>query len=136
MKPKVKNLRIFGCPIYTHVPKKKRTKLEPSRKNGNFVRYNDTLKAYMIYILRQRQIQVTHNVTFDEDVTFNRSKGTHMEIDSEEKEVLKDKGTNPSSLVVHPLDYQEELVDPTELVDPPRDVLVIRKRPTCLHDTL
>ena len=31
-KPKVIHLRIFGCLIYIHIPKEKRTKLDPSRK--------------------------------------------------------------------------------------------------------
>lgn len=29
--PKIGHLRIFGCPIYIHVPTKKRMKLEPLR---------------------------------------------------------------------------------------------------------
>ena len=32
VKPKVSHLRIFGCPVYIHVPKEKRTKLEPTCK--------------------------------------------------------------------------------------------------------
>jgi transposase InsO family protein len=28
-KPNVENLRIFGCPVYSHIPKEKRNKLEP-----------------------------------------------------------------------------------------------------------
>ena len=28
-KPKVIHLRIFGCPMYIHIPKEKRTKLDP-----------------------------------------------------------------------------------------------------------
>ena len=36
-KPKVSHLKIFGCPIYVHIPKEKRTKLDPSGKNGIFV---------------------------------------------------------------------------------------------------
>jgi hypothetical protein len=47
-------------------PKEKRTKLEPSGKKGTFVGYNETLKACMIYIPRQRQIEVSCDVTFDE----------------------------------------------------------------------
>jgi len=31
-KPKIGHLTIFGCPVYIHVPKEKRTKLEPSRR--------------------------------------------------------------------------------------------------------
>ena len=36
-KPKVIHIRIFGCPVYIHIPKEKRTKLDPSRKKGIFV---------------------------------------------------------------------------------------------------
>jgi hypothetical protein len=53
-KPKFSHLRIFGCPVYIHVPQEKRTKLEPSRKKGTFVGYSETLKAYRIYIPGQR----------------------------------------------------------------------------------
>jgi hypothetical protein len=48
-KPEVSHLRIFGCPIYTHVPKEKRTKLDPSGKKGIFVGYSESSKAYRIY---------------------------------------------------------------------------------------
>ena len=30
-KPEVSHLGIFGCPVYIHIPKEKRTKLDPSR---------------------------------------------------------------------------------------------------------
>jgi hypothetical protein len=66
------------------VPKEKRTKLEPSGKKGTFVGYNETSKAYKIYIPGQRQIEVSRDVTFDEEVAFRRSRESHMEIDSEE----------------------------------------------------
>jgi hypothetical protein len=49
-KPEVSHLRIFGCQVSIHVPKEKRTKLEPLRKKGTFVGYSETLKAYRIYI--------------------------------------------------------------------------------------
>jgi hypothetical protein len=68
--------------------------------------------------------------------TFVGYKESHMEIDSEEQEAPKDDHTDPSSPVVHPSDYQEELVEPAEPVDLPRDVAVTRKRPAWLRDTL
>jgi hypothetical protein len=37
VRPKIENLRIFGCLVYIHVPKEKRTKLEPSGRNDMFV---------------------------------------------------------------------------------------------------
>ena len=44
-KPKVSHLRIFGFPVYIHIPKEKRTKLDPSGKKGIFVGYSESLKA-------------------------------------------------------------------------------------------
>jgi hypothetical protein len=48
------HFRIFGCPIYLHVPKEKRSKLDPSTRKGTFVGYNESSKAYRIYIPGQR----------------------------------------------------------------------------------
>ena len=48
-KPEVSHLRIFGCPMYIHIPNDKRTKLDPSGKKGIFVGYSESSKAYRIY---------------------------------------------------------------------------------------
>jgi hypothetical protein len=58
IKPEVGHLRIFGCPVYIHVPKEKRTKMEPSSKKGVFWGYSEKSKAYRIYVPGQRQIEV------------------------------------------------------------------------------
>jgi hypothetical protein len=34
-KLEVRHLKIFGCPVFIHISKEKRNKLEPSRKEGN-----------------------------------------------------------------------------------------------------
>ena len=39
-KLEVSHLRIFGYPVYIHIPKEKRTKLDPSGKKGIFVGYS------------------------------------------------------------------------------------------------
>jgi hypothetical protein len=56
MKPLVDHLRIFGSPVYIHIPKEKRTKLDPSEKKGTCVGYSETSKAYIIYVLGQKFI--------------------------------------------------------------------------------
>jgi hypothetical protein len=48
VKPEVGHFRIFGCSVYIHVPKEKRTKLDPSGRKGTFVGYSESLKAYRI----------------------------------------------------------------------------------------
>ena len=49
-KPEVSHLKIFGFLVYIHIPKEKRTKLDPSRKKGIFVGYCEVSKAFRIYI--------------------------------------------------------------------------------------
>jgi hypothetical protein len=49
-KPKVNHLQIFGCPVYVHILKDKRSKLDSSGKKGVFVGYSETSKAYRVYI--------------------------------------------------------------------------------------
>jgi hypothetical protein len=51
IKPEVGNLRILGCPMYSHVPKEKRTNMEPSGKKGVFLGYSENSKDYKIYVL-------------------------------------------------------------------------------------
>ena len=83
-KPEVGHLRIFKCLVDIHVPKEKRTKMEPSGKKGIFVGYSETSKAYRIYILGQRQTEVSRDVTFHEEVVFKRSK--ELQFDTKMKE--------------------------------------------------
>jgi hypothetical protein len=79
IKPEVEHLRIFGCPVYIHVPKEKRTKREPLGKKGVFMGYSENSKAYMIYIPGQRKIEVRRDVTFHDEFTFNKSKELQQE---------------------------------------------------------
>jgi hypothetical protein len=46
VKHDIRHFRIFGCPVYLHVPEEKRSKLEPSGRKGTFVGYNESSKAY------------------------------------------------------------------------------------------
>ena len=43
-KPQVSHLKIFGCPVYVHIPKEKRTKLDPTGKKGIFIKYCESPK--------------------------------------------------------------------------------------------
>ena len=65
-KPDLSHLRIFGCPVYMHIPKEKRTKFEPSGKRGIFIGYSENFKVYRIYIPRQRSIKISRDVIFEE----------------------------------------------------------------------
>ena len=71
-KPDVSHFRNFGSPICFHVPKEKRNKLGASRKKGIFVGYSENTKGYRIYVADQREVVISHDVTFDEDIALNK----------------------------------------------------------------
>ena len=84
-KPEVSHLKIFGCPVYIHIPKEKRTKLDPSGKKGIFVGYCEVSKAFRIYTLGFHHMEISRDVTFDEETALKRSrKCQHEEVYEEE----------------------------------------------------
>ena len=82
-KPEVSHLRIFGCLVYIHIPKEKWTKLDPSGKKGIFVGYSESSKACIIYFPGFKKIDINRDVTFDEDLAYNKSRKRPVE-DSKE----------------------------------------------------
>ena len=65
--------------MYIHIPKEKRTKLYPSRKKGIFVGYSEILKAYIIYFPGFKKIDISRDIKFDEDSTYNKSRKRPVE---------------------------------------------------------
>jgi hypothetical protein len=98
VKPEVGHFKIFGCLVYIHVPKDKMTKLDPSGRKGTFVGYNESSKAYHIYIPSQRQIEVRRYVNFEEEVAFRRARGSQMDIDSERQEDIVPSPPHPPTV--------------------------------------
>ena len=68
------HLKIFGCPVFIHIPKEKRNKLEPSRKKGIFVGYYEVSKAFRIYIHGHHHIEISRDATFDEEAALKKSR--------------------------------------------------------------
>jgi len=88
--PEVNHFRIFGYHVFVHIPKEKRTKLEPSGWKGIFFGYVGTLKAYRIYIPGHRKVEISRDVTFNENANFSKSKQIRTkEAHEKENEVPK-----------------------------------------------
>ena len=49
-------------------------KLDPSRKKGIFLGYSKSSKAYRIYFPCYKKIDISRDVTFDEDTAYNKSR--------------------------------------------------------------
>jgi hypothetical protein len=87
-KPEVRHLKIFGCPVFIHIPKEKRHKLDSSEKKGIFVGYCEVSKAFRIYIPGHRHIEISRDLTFDEDAALKKSKICQLEEVCEEELVI------------------------------------------------
>jgi hypothetical protein len=88
-KLEVSHLKIFGYPVFIHIPKEKRNKLEPSGKKGIFVGYCEVSKAFRIYIPGHRHIEISRDVTFDEEATLKKLIRCQLE------EVYEEEPVNP-----------------------------------------
>ena len=73
-KLEVSHLKIFGCPVYVHILKEKRTKLDPSGKKGIFIGYYEFFKALRIYISGFHHIKTSREVTFYEGTSLKKSR--------------------------------------------------------------
>ena len=77
--PKIGHFRIFGCLTYSHLPFEKRIKLEAKGERGIFVGYDETLKAFRIYLPAHRKVVVRREVKFEEEKAFRRSLDSEMQ---------------------------------------------------------
>ena len=68
--PEISHFKIFECPFYICVLREKRTKLDPAKKRGIFVGYSESAKAYPIYIPCHRKMELSIDITFEEDVAY------------------------------------------------------------------
>jgi hypothetical protein len=62
--PRIKDLRIFGEEVFTHIPKQKRQKLDAKAKRGFFVGYDGDRKGYRIWYPEDDTIQTVRDVVF------------------------------------------------------------------------
>ena len=78
-KTEVSHLKIFGCLVYVHILKEKRTKLDPFGKKGIFVGYCEVSKSFRIYILGFHHIEINRDVTSHEETTLKKYRRCHLE---------------------------------------------------------
>ncbi|CAI5728373.1 unnamed protein product [Peronospora farinosa] len=67
-KPLLKNLKVFGCHAYVHVPKEKSSKLDARSTLCRFLGYSDHEKAYRFEEISSSRILVSRDAQFMEDM--------------------------------------------------------------------
>lgn len=63
-KPDIRDLRILGAAVYTHIPKEKRKKLDAKGKRGYFVGYETEVKGYRIWYPDDDCLRTSRDVVF------------------------------------------------------------------------
>jgi hypothetical protein len=132
-KPEVIHLKIFGCPIFIHIPKEKRKNMEPSRKKGIFVGYCEVSKAFKIYIPGHHHIEISRDVTFDEYVVLNKSRRCHLEEVYEDEPVIHRTTEREVPRAVELV--REDIIYPDEEIPEDHDIVEFQEPPqmTILH---
>jgi hypothetical protein len=69
-KPNVSHLKVFGCITHMHVPKEKKSKLDPKAEKCIFIRYSLEQKGYRCFNPSTRKLQASRDVVFDEMVSW------------------------------------------------------------------
>jgi hypothetical protein len=132
-KPKVSHLKIFGCLVFIHILKEKRNKLEPSGKKGIFVGYCEVSKAFRIYIPGHRHIEISRDVTFDEDAALKKSRSCQLEEVYEEEPVIPSTAMREVPRATEPV--REVITSPDEEILEDHDISEVQESPqmTVLH---
>jgi hypothetical protein len=143
-KPEVSHLKIFGCPVFFHIPKEKRNKLDPSRKKRIFVGYCEVSKAFRIYILGQQHIEISRDVTFDEDATLKKSKLCQLEEVYEEEPVIPNTAMRKVPRAVEPVrevvtSPDDEILEDHDIVEvqePPQMMILYKRNPSWARELI
>ena len=130
-KPEVSHLNIFGFLVYVHIPKEKRTKLDPFGNKEIFVGYCELSKAFRIYILGFHHMEISRDVTFDEEATLKRSrKCQHEEVYEED---LPPRIVEAASSPEDETSKDHEMLEPQE---PPTMNMLQKRNPAWVRDII
>lgn len=69
--PVLSHVKIFGSRAFVHIPKQKRSKLEPTADKGYLVGYAQKTKGYRVWLPKKRIIVETIHVSFHEGLFRN-----------------------------------------------------------------
>jgi len=103
--------------------------LEASGKRGISFGYSKNSKAYRIYVPGQRDVEVSCDVTFDEDIALGKSRD--LPVPRKENDDVVEKQDEPPTDEPMP-----DVEGPMVPINPPPNPSTSRKRPLWLKDTL
>ena len=122
--------------MFVHIPKERRTKPEPSGKKGVFVGYCEVSKALKIHIPSYHHIEISRDVTFDEDATLKKSRRCHLE-EVYEEEPVAPRVAEPVKEVTITLDDEiPKDHDMIESQEPPQMTISHKRKPAWARELI
>ena len=94
--------------------------------------YSESSKAYRIYFPGFKKINIIRDVTFDEDLAYNRSKKRPAE-ELEETKVPRIHDTTMNEEIQ---EEDQELEEPQEPVDPPQEKNPHKRKPAWVRESI
>jgi hypothetical protein len=135
-KSEVSHLKIFGCLVFLYIPKEKRNKLDPSGKKGIFVGYCEVSKAFRVYIPGYHHIEISRDVTFDEDAALKKSRRCQLEEVYEEEPVASRVAEPVREVIASPDEEILEDHDILEFQEPPQMTISHKRKPAWARELI
>ena len=105
-------------------------------EEGLFVGYSEQSKAYRIYILKYRQIELSRDVTFDEDSAFKKSrKDKEDEEEHETPKTIK----SPKEVRIEeedPIPEDHDVTKPQLPEDLPSELISRKRKPAWAREAI
>jgi hypothetical protein len=104
--------------------------LDPSGKKGIYVGYCEVSKAFRVYILGYHHIEISRDVTFDEDAAVKKSRRCQLEEVYEEEHVAPRVAEPMKEVITSP---DEEILEDHDIIEsqePPQMTVSHKRNPT------
>ena len=92
--------------------------------------YSKSSKAYRIYFPGFKKIDISRDMTFDEDSAYNKSRKRPVE-DPGEAEVPRIQDTTMNDATQ---EEDQEIEEPQEPIDPPQEKNPHKRKPSCVRE--
>ena len=84
-RPDISHLKIFGSPVYIHMTKDARKKLEPTAEVEIFLGYTETPHNYRVYLPDSRKTVVRWDIKFHEEKAMKLSLERELHLHADEE---------------------------------------------------
>ncbi|XP_047033011.1 uncharacterized protein LOC124639612 [Helicoverpa zea] len=102
----INNLKVFGTPVYVHIPKEKRRKWDPKGEKGILVGYGETTKGYRVFFPHMNTVETKRDIIFVKENKEQKTEATMVPCVYNQIEE-----SNPNDAEKEDAEVQEQVVE-------------------------